>query len=226
VFSPVNVGLVANDGTGDLNRDAFIKINSNFREVYGGAYPIPLIAGQWYAAQPFSSRVAGGATTSDTVRMQPGLVRERCTINQLQARVVTPVASSTFDLAMYAANPATGLPTGTALASVAGLSGATAALLQGTLASAITVDPGFYYFAVSASANIAFTAYGVGNTFFSGIVGFADGNHVNGGNAGISVQWLGYSAPYGTFPDVTALTPSFNATATFAAIDYRISAVG
>ncbi|MFY7885043.1 MAG: hypothetical protein ACOVOV_09395, partial [Dolichospermum sp.] len=35
----INVGTTANDGTGDKVRDAFIKVNSNFGELYdeGGA---------------------------------------------------------------------------------------------------------------------------------------------------------------------------------------------
>jgi hypothetical protein len=31
----INVGTVANDGTGDPLRTAFIKVNANFAEVYG-----------------------------------------------------------------------------------------------------------------------------------------------------------------------------------------------
>ena len=33
----INVGTVANDGTGDKPRPAGIKINENFTELYGGA---------------------------------------------------------------------------------------------------------------------------------------------------------------------------------------------
>ena len=32
----INVGTVANDGTGDNLRDSFIKTNDNFSEVYSG----------------------------------------------------------------------------------------------------------------------------------------------------------------------------------------------
>jgi hypothetical protein len=44
----INVGTVANDGTGDPLRTAFIKVNSNFAEVYGliptdvGGNPVPV----------------------------------------------------------------------------------------------------------------------------------------------------------------------------------------
>ena len=46
----INVGTVANDGTGDPLRTAFIKVNANFAEVYGlfqtdaGGNPINLSA--------------------------------------------------------------------------------------------------------------------------------------------------------------------------------------
>ena len=33
-FQPINVGTVANDGTGDPLRTAFIKVNANFSEIY------------------------------------------------------------------------------------------------------------------------------------------------------------------------------------------------
>ena len=37
----INVGTVANDGTGDSLRSAFQKIEANFDEVYGGQVPMP-----------------------------------------------------------------------------------------------------------------------------------------------------------------------------------------
>lgn len=36
----VNIGVTANDGTGDQLRDAFDKLNDNFDEVYGGIAPV------------------------------------------------------------------------------------------------------------------------------------------------------------------------------------------
>lgn len=38
----INVGLVADDGTGDKLRDAFIKSNENFTELYGGGSSLAL----------------------------------------------------------------------------------------------------------------------------------------------------------------------------------------
>ncbi len=35
----INIGTIANDGTGDSLRDAFDKCNDNFTELYNGATP-------------------------------------------------------------------------------------------------------------------------------------------------------------------------------------------
>lgn len=37
----INVGTVANDGTGDSIRSAFQKTQANFDEVFGGQVPMP-----------------------------------------------------------------------------------------------------------------------------------------------------------------------------------------
>lgn len=72
----INVGAVANDGTGDLLRDAFVKANANFTELYGiyvtfgtaaganlgtSGATVPLLstANTWGAAQTFPGGSSG-----------------------------------------------------------------------------------------------------------------------------------------------------------------------
>ena len=47
----INVGTVANDGTGDALRDAFVKVNSNFTELYSNE-------------KPYSAKIANYTITS------------------------------------------------------------------------------------------------------------------------------------------------------------------
>jgi hypothetical protein len=222
----VFLGTAPNSSDGTPLRSAFAMLNSNFREAYGGLMPVPKLANRWYAPQPFSVKATGAAVAADILRLHGMLLNERCTIDQVQARVTTPIASSQFEIAIYASDPVSGLPTGAPLSSVTGLSSAAAALVVGTLASPVTLDPGLYYIGITASAAPVFVAFSAGISFLSSLIGFTNGASVNGSAAGVSVQWLGYTATYGSLPNVTSVSPSFNVTGAFAAVDFRVSAVG
>lgn len=56
-LSNINVGLTANDGTGDLLRDAFIKTNNNLNELYSG--------GQYLAFNPDARLTPGFSWLAD-----------------------------------------------------------------------------------------------------------------------------------------------------------------
>jgi hypothetical protein len=74
-LSNVNVGITPNDGTGDLIRDAFIKINNNIEEIYTN--------GQYVAFTP-DTRLTPGYTwvnDRDTGMYRPGSGRITFTLN-------------------------------------------------------------------------------------------------------------------------------------------------
>ena len=74
-LSNVNVGITPNDGTGDLIRDAFVKINDNTNEIYSG--------GQFIAFNPDTRLTPGYAWANDrdTGMYRPGSGRITFTLN-------------------------------------------------------------------------------------------------------------------------------------------------
>jgi hypothetical protein len=119
----VNVGLAANDGTGDLIRDSFIKINSNFNGLYSN--------GQFVAFNPDTRLTPGYTWTGDkdTGIYRPGsgkiafslngteslLLSEDATIKWFGAELatkdfVTQELSSVFGTGSGSGTPGGGVP--------------------------------------------------------------------------------------------------------------------
>ena len=74
---PLNIGTVANDGTGDPLRDAFDKANDNFTELYGlgtggGEFMIPIMAAAM-TSRTTSGAAAGLSETTTNKVMLPTL---------------------------------------------------------------------------------------------------------------------------------------------------------
>jgi hypothetical protein len=67
----INLGTVANDGTGDPLRTAFLKINANFTDVYNqmssfSVFTIPSQAGQSGAVLTTNGSTLSWSTTTST----------------------------------------------------------------------------------------------------------------------------------------------------------------
>jgi len=60
----INIGTVANDGTGDALRDAFDKVNDNFDELY--AVPEEVVGGKITIASTAPGSPATGDVWIDT----------------------------------------------------------------------------------------------------------------------------------------------------------------
>jgi hypothetical protein len=80
----INVGLVANDGNGDPIRDAFVKVNSNFDELYSS-----------YVAT--GAVTVGNATVNSVISNTGGLIVSNSTVS-------TVANSSTFKIGNTTAN--------------------------------------------------------------------------------------------------------------------------
>lgn len=190
-------------GAGSTGQDGGNIINANFTELYGRS--LGYVPGNWIYPYEGIAPSSGTAGVTGTSYWMPIRVRQPCTINALAARVTTVIASSNFQLAIYANSPATGRPTGSALGSTASISGATAVVVSGSLTANATIQAGIYWVAVNAdTSGIAFSAISAGSEINS-IVGTPTlANAISSTTAASSILTL--SLTYGSWPDVTSST--------------------
>jgi hypothetical protein len=162
--------------------------------------------GNWIA--PFEGGVSttGSALTANTIALYAFIVRRNITVDNLGARVGTVSASSNVQLAIYGSDSSNKI-TGNALAATGNLSGATATNINGSV-TAFTLQAGLiYWMAVNSSSTPAMYGPATTNTFQ---------NYILGGSA--LVDALGATTftltlrtvaqTFGTWPDLTAVTPT------------------
>lgn len=132
---------------------------------YGAPPAARYVSGNWYPAVLNSFLPAAGATITNAItRLYPFQVRHAVSVTDLGARVTTISAAGNFRVGIYANDPATNKAT-VCLGSVGGLSTGTAAVVSGTLASAVSLSPGAYWGALQCDNSTAVfqalsTAYG------------------------------------------------------------------
>lgn len=220
----INTGVAANDNTGDALRNAFIKTNENLLELYACAAPIRLRANQWYASNLSGILAAGTAMAVNTVRMVPFIVRETCTISQLGVRITTLGAGS-IDLAIYASNPATGLPTGLPLQTAPPIPTNATGPFSASLVAPVQLQPGLYWLASNTNnATAVYQNQGAASPFLAHLLGAPTLAGISA-SATSSISHLSYAQTYGTWPDVTAATPTLASTTTYASIFALVSSV-
>lgn len=88
---------------------------------------------------------AGTAPVAATITAHPFMVPETMTVSDITARVTTLAASGNVQFAIYAADPTTDAPTGTALASTASMSTTTATVVNGALTANVQLFPNRLY---------------------------------------------------------------------------------
>lgn len=103
--------------------------------------PPAFIVSNWYIP---NGMVPGSLTTptSGQIRLIPAMMTQRATIGALGSFITTLQAAQNFQLAIYAANPTTFRPTGTALASTASMSTGAGGFASAVLSANIQVQPG------------------------------------------------------------------------------------
>ena len=216
----IGVGAVANDGTGDPLRTAFNKVNSNFAELYDF---FSHVVGRWYIPGNIPNFNAGANPGIGSIRLFPGFVREQVTIDTLGVRVTTGAAGN-IQAAIYASDPITKMPTGSALVSTASMSTASAASV--TSAASLQLGPGLYWFATncdnvgcimdSITTNHSLLSSAIGSTTFSDILGSG-----GGGLCGFSV-----AQTFGAWPSLSAASfTALNGSATVPIIGYKVASI-
>ncbi len=183
----------------------------------GQAGLIPYIAGRYYFPWGIDeATLQNGALSQDTIRCSLGYIRGIATLDTLSGQVQTAAAATNFQLAIYAINAATGKPTGVALASTGNISAAATGNITGTVNSGTPKQLGS---SVNAFTPLAFCTNVSSNTFQLELVngsGLALGSNIGTATlnaltfAGVTLGSYSYSQTFGTWPDLTAASPTEN----------------
>lgn len=149
---------------------------------------------------------AGAVFSGGTIRLHPIIIKERMTLSELGARVVTSETGKSFQMAIYASDPVTKLPTGNALGSTSSLSaGSTGVMTAAIQGGGITINPGMYWVALNSDTTSAvFQAYGTNSTFVASLLG-GTATQVSSGSTS-SVPYLTFAQTFGTWADLTGVT--------------------
>lgn len=92
---------------------------AQMRTFIGAGVNVPHIANRWYMAH--RGVITQGTAGATLMQLVPFTLTETLTINALGARVTTLFSGGLFGLAVYAHDPASGNPTGPAMAQAMGL---------------------------------------------------------------------------------------------------------
>jgi hypothetical protein len=162
--------------------------------------------GNWIA--PFEGGVSttGSALTANTIALYAFIVRRNITVDNLGARVGTVSASSNVQLAIYGSDSSNKI-TGNALAATGNLSGATATNINGSV-TAFTLQAGLiYWMAVNSSSTPAMYGPATTNTFQNYILGGSALADALGATT-FTLTLRTVAQTFGTWPDLTAVTPT------------------
>jgi hypothetical protein len=179
------------------------------------------VAGRWYAPC-FAVMGSGFAGQHNKINLLPFLLAKAATISDLGARVNLGQAGASLQLAIYASDAATHLPTGNPLAVTPSISIASAGAVSGDINGAnVTLSPGLYWSAsnidnstptlMSCVQSFNYHAVLIGSTTLANMLG----STASGGCV------LQVAQSFGTWPDLTgasfteAPTTAHNAAALF-----------
>lgn len=156
----------------------------------------------------------GAAAAAGLIRMSPFELPRSITISDLGAGLTTGAAGGVCQFAIYANNPATNNPRGTALAATGDISTTVAGRISADITGAnVTLPAGTYWQAVNVDTLGAASVFlgpnpanGLGASILgSSAIALAVAGNVGGAN-------LTYTQTYGTWPDLTGVAPtSFSA---------------
>jgi hypothetical protein len=166
---------------------------------------------------------AGAAIVGGQIKFHPIVIKERVTISELAVRVTTAESGKTFQLAIYAADPATKLPSGNALGATGTMSAGTTGAMSATLAGgSVTLNPGLYWVGINGDTTTAvFQAFGSNSTFIAALIG-GTASQVASGTAS-SVSFLGSNQTFGTWPDLTGQGFSRGNNSGYAGIFFKVA---
>jgi hypothetical protein len=155
--------------------------------------------GRWYWAAR-NAFAAGQVQAANTIRLAPFNVAQAVTISDIMAAITTVSSSGNVQLAVYAADATTNMPTGSPLLSSANISAGTAGPAAVTLAAPVTLAPGLYWMAVNAD-NSTVGVFSNRVYDYGSLVGGSSpaGIYGNGGSSSLS-----YAQTFGAWPSLTS----------------------
>jgi hypothetical protein len=122
----------------------------------------PYVAGRWYWSE--TQLITGAAAlAANSIRLSCFRVKRPITISDLFVRISTLFAGGNIQLAIYATDSVTQMPTGTAICTTASITTASAAMVSATISGSGVLDPGLYWFAVN-----SYNSTAILNGYFNG----------------------------------------------------------
>lgn len=165
------------------------------------------VANNYYVPMADGTFNVGNAIGTNNTRWFPAYIGERCTLSALGFVITTAAAAGNIQGAIYANNPATNRPTGSALASTSNLSTTSTGVVTGSISKQL--EPGLYWFAVNADNNtVVVGTFGVNTPQMAILIGDATASNVLTTSGPLNSLLL--SQTFGTWPDVTASGFSFS----------------
>jgi len=158
------------------------------------------VAGRWYWAS--ASAVGFSAAAANQIRLHPFVLSQPVTVSDLSSRLSATAAGS-MQIAIYAADATTHMPT-TLVAASASISTAAAGPVSASVGSAVLLQPGLYWQAVNidnaaASYQQTHNAYGPASGYLMGA-----GTLASLANAGFVSSVLTVAQTFGTWPSLTS----------------------
>ena len=169
------------------------------------------ISGNWYLP-PYVTVAASSALVANRISMIPLICPASMSVKAMGARVGTAVSGGNIALAIYANNPATGRPTGTPLGSTGSITTVATGPVNATPTGGyFTLPAGVYWAAVNADATAGGTVVVETQSGASGTAGYMIGSQTQGNisdsSSGTRLT-LYVAQTFGTWPDLTAVTPT------------------
>lgn len=180
------------------------------------------VVNRWYTPVITGHVTGGNASGTGNLVIVPGRLRQLITLSALGVRISTANAGN-VQAAIYAHDPATGKPTGTALASTASMSTASAAAVNAAVS--IQLSPSLYWWAINIdNATAALTSMSIISLGMSQQIGSATQANLTTGAAGLNAYYVAQT--FGTWPDLTSASFTELNTANWApVVQFKVASV-
>lgn len=181
-------------------------------------------AGNYYwGAQ--SQANASSAIGANTLRMSLLFVAAPITVSELVAHIAVLSVSGKLAFGIYAHDPSTNRPTGTALASTGDLSTTLVGLFSTALGASVRLTPGWYWLgAMADNATVAIKATALAVSRHAALIGTATLANLSNSTTTNAIG-IAYAVTYGVWPDLTAASATESAIAE-PLLGFKVSAVG
>lgn len=158
------------------------------------------VAGRFYAPFGQGAPIAGVVLSPTAMYLGFGVIKERITLSQLQARITTLAAGGNFQLAIYNHDPATAKGSTLVAATVSGSTAAAAQVNAAFTGGDVTLEPGPYWFALEVdNATAVFLAQGPSSLNQFSLIGSVTG--IGGAlNVQVAGSIINTGITFGTWP--------------------------